>query len=403
MSDQSRLHKSVDYFLSFGAFPGESITQRGRRRIVVGYAWIGSAITLGPIALDFLVGMPLVAFFNSLIIVVVVPGLFLMKAKPHLFGAITNVIMMIVFSIQLVVTALLGGLWPSGLTVLFGLIIVLAAAIAFSPRATAWWFAAFTASIIYAAWIPNWVDARYIIEDPTADAVLNITVTASLTLAVVLYFARQRDRFQRQSDDLLHNILPDEIADRLKTDITMIADQFDEASVLFADVVDFTPMSADMSPTELVGLLNSLFSVFDAFVAELGIENIKTAGDEYMVAAGVPKPRADHAQAAADLALRMRDHLAANRIAGHRIEMRIGIHSGPLVAGIIGTRKFSYDLWGDTVNTASRMESEGVIGSIQVSTATYELIRNEYVFTPRGTVTVKGKGDMETFILVSRN
>jgi adenylate cyclase len=122
-----------------------------------------------------------------------------------------------------------------------------------------------------------------------------------------------------------------------------------------------------------------------------------------MVAAGVPKPRADHAQAAADLALRMRDHLAANRIAGHRIEMRIGIHSGPLVAGIIGTRKFSYDLWGDTVNTASRMESEGVIGSIQVSTATYELIRNEYVFTPRGTVTVKGKGDMETFILVSRN
>jgi adenylate cyclase len=403
MSDQSRLHKSVDYFLSFGAFPGESITQRGRRRIVVGYAWIGSAITLGPIALDFLVGMPLVAFFNSLIIVVVVPGLFLMKAKPHLFGAITNVIMMIVFSIQLVVTALLGGLWPSGLTVLFGLIIVLAAAIAFSPRATAWWFAAFTASIIYAAWIPNWVDARYIIEDPTADAVLNITVTASLTLAVVLYFARQRDRFQRQSDDLLHNILPDEIADRLKTDITMIADQFDEASVLFADVVDFTPMSADMSPTELVGLLNSLFSVFDAFVAELGIEKIKTAGDEYMVAAGVPKPRADHAQAAADLALRMRDHLAANRIAGHRIEMRIGIHSGPLVAGIIGTRKFSYDLWGDTVNTASRMESEGVIGSIQVSTATYELIRNEYVFTPRGTVTVKGKGDMETFILVSRN
>ena len=134
---QSRLRRSVEYFLSFGAFPGESIAQRGRRRIVVGYAWIGSAITLGPIAQDLFAGMPLVAFFNSLIIVAAIPGLFLMKAKPHLFGAITNVLLMIVFWIQLAVTALLGGLWASGLTVLFGLIFVLAAAIALSPRATA--------------------------------------------------------------------------------------------------------------------------------------------------------------------------------------------------------------------------------------------------------------------------
>ncbi|MGI9584450.1 MAG: adenylate/guanylate cyclase domain-containing protein, partial [Acidimicrobiia bacterium] len=146
-----------------------------------------------------------------------------------------------------------------------------------------------------------------------------------------------------------------------------------------------------------------LFSVFDAFVADLGIEKIKTAGDEYMVAAGVPQPRADHAQAAAALALRMRDHVATNRIAGHHIKMRIGIHSGPLVAGIIGTDKFSYDLWGDTVNTASRMESEGVPGLIQTSAATHVLIRNDFVLSPRGTVTVKGKGHMKTFILVARN
>lgn len=396
------LQRSVDYFLSFGAFQGESITQRGRRRIFVGYAWIGSVATVGPIARDLFAGMPWVAFLKSLIIVVTIPGLFLMKAKPHLFAVIANVALMIAFSTQLATTALLGGLWASGLVVLFGLIIVLAAAIALSPRATAWWFVAFIASIIYAALIPNWMDARYIVESPAADAVLNIIVTGSLTLAVVLYFARQRDRFQKQSDDLLHNILPDEIAIRLKTDNTMIADHFDEASVLFADVVDFTPMSSGMSPTELVGLLNDLFSAFDGFVAELGIEKIKTAGDEYMVAAGVPKPRADHAQAAADLALRMRNHVAANPIAGHHLEMRVGIHSGPLVAGIIGTGKFSYDLWGDTVNTASRMESEGVAGSIQVSSTTYELIRNGYVCTPRGTVAVKGKGDMDTFILVAR-
>ena len=396
------MQRATDYFLSFGAFPGESNTQRGRRRIIVGYAWIGSAITLGPIALDIFVGVPLVAFFNSLIVVTTVVGLFLMKVRPHQFRAILNVVLMFVFSMQLAVTAVLGGLWPSGLTVLFGLVTVLAAAIILSPRATALWFTAFIASVVYAAVIPTWIDPRYIVDDPTADAVLNIAVTASLTLAVVLYFARQRDRFQKQSDDLLHNILPDEIAERLKTNNAMIADHFDEASVLFADVVDFTPMSADMSPAELVGLLNSLFSAFDAFVAELGIEKIKTVGDEYMVAAGVPKRRADHAQAAADLALRMRDYIAATRIEGHDIKMRIGIHSGPVVAGIIGTGKFSYDLWGDTVNTASRMESGGVAGSIQVSAATHKLLRNEYAFTPRGSVAVKGKGDMQTYILLAR-
>jgi guanylate cyclase len=400
MADQSRLNRFVERFLSFGAFPDESVTERGRRRIFVGYAWFGIAITIGPVAYDLSAGMPWVAFFESLIIVFGVPGLFLIRARPHLFRAITNLALMVVFTIQLAVTALLGGLWLSGLAVLLGLIIVLAAAIALSVRAAIWWFVAFIASLIYAVVIPHWIDARYVIDDPTADAVLNISVTGLLTLAVVLYFARQRDRFQKQSDDLLHNILPDEIADRLKADNTMIADHFDDASVLFADVVDFTPMSAGMMPTELVGLLNTLFSVFDGFVDDLRLEKIKTAGDEYMVAAGVPTPRTDHAQAAADLALRMRDYVAANPIAGHRLEMRIGIHSGPVVAGIIGTGKFSYDLWGDTVNTASRMESSGVPGSIQVSAATYRLIRHQYDCTPRGTVAVKGKGDLETFILV---
>ena len=403
MADQSRLNRFVEYFLSFGAFPGESVTERGRRRIFVGYAWFGIAITIGPVAFDLRAGMPWVAFFESLIIALGVPGLFLIKAKPRLFGAVTNLALMVVFTIQLAVTALLGGLWPSGLAVLLGLIIVLAAAIALSLRAALWWIVAFIVSLIYAAVIPHWMDARYVIDDPTVDAVLNISVTGLLTLAVVLYFARQRDRFQKQSDDLLHNILPDEIADRLKVDNTMIADHFDDASVLFADVVDFTPMSAGMTPTELVGLLNTLFSVFDGFVDELGLEKIKTAGDEYMVAAGVPTPRTDHAQAAADLALRMRDYVAANPIAGHRLEMRIGIHSGPVVAGIIGTGKFSYDLWGDTVNTASRMESNGVPGSIQVSATTYGLIRHQYNCTPRGTVAVKGKGELETFILVGHS
>ncbi len=218
---------------------------------------------------------------------------------------------------------------------------------------------------------------------------------------VLVYFIRQRDRFQRESDDLLRNILPDEIATRLKTDASMIADDFPQGSVLFADVVGFTPMSADMTPPQLVGLLNSVFTKFDEFVEELGLEKIKTVGDEYMVAAGVPIPRPDHAEAIADLALRIRDYVAIHHFDGHRLQLRIGINSGPVVAGIIGTHKFSYDLWGDTVNTASRMESEGIPGQIQVTPATRELLAgNGYRFEPRGTIEVKGKGPMQTWLLV---
>ncbi len=172
--------------------------------------------------------------------------------------------------------------------------------------------------------------------------------------------------------------------------------------MLFADIVDFTPMSAGMNPAQIIELLNDVFATFDGFVEELALEKIKTVGDEYMVAAGVPHERPDHAHAIAELALRMRDYTEANEFDGHAIRMRIGINSGPLVAGVVGTRKFSYDVWGDTVNTASRMESGGIPGVIQVTGATYDLIRDQFVCEPRGVVTVKGKGDMKTYLLAAR-
>jgi guanylate cyclase len=236
-------------------------------------------------------------------------------------------------------------------------------------------------------------------DDGIAQTVVGVTV---FLFAGMAYFVRQRDRSQTESDELLHNILPDEIARRLKADRTMIADDYESASVLFADVVNFTPMSARMSPPELVGLLNTLFSAFDRFVDELGLEKIKTVGDAYMVAAGVPVARPDHAHAVAALALRIRDHTENHKFDGHDLSMRIGINSGPLVAGIVGTHKFAYDLWGDVVNTASRMESTGVPGSIQITQATHEIIRDDFVCEPRGVVSVKGKGDMSTYILVSK-
>src|SRR5262249_29624894 len=151
-------------------------------------------------------------------------------------------------------------------------------------------------------------------------------------------------------------------AAQLKDQPGTIASNVPSASVLFADVVGFTPMSATMSPDQLVRLLDELFGTFDGFVAELELEKIKTVGDAYMVAAGVPEARPDHAKAIAELALRIRDHVATNLVDGRRLALRIGVSSGPLTAGVIGTHKFSYDLWGDTVNTASRMESEGIPG-----------------------------------------
>jgi class 3 adenylate cyclase len=218
----------------------------------------------------------------------------------------------------------------------------------------------------------------------------------------MVYFVRQRDRFQKESDDLLHNILPEQIANRLKAGDATIADSFESASVLFVDVVEFTPLSSGMTPHELVGLLDSLFTTFDGFVEELGLEKIKTVGDAYMVASGVPELREDHAEAIADLALQIRDHVSAHDFEGHKLRVRIGINSGPVVAGIIGRHKFSYDLWGDVVNTASRMEAHGVPGTIQVTASTYGLIRNKFVCEPRGLISVKGKGEMEAYFLVSR-
>ncbi len=284
---------------------------------------------------------------------------------------------------------------------MFNLLIVLAALLALGYRAASWWFAAFVGSVVYAALIHNRIDPVYE-PRPTSVAAWNLIATGAITFVVTVYFVRQRDRFQKQSDDLLHNILPDEIAARLKANVSMVADSSESASVLFADVVDFTPMSAGMSAADLVALLNHIFTTFDAFVDELGIEKIKTVGDEYMVASGVPVPRKDHAEAVADLALRMRDHVASKKFEGRRIHLRIGINSGPVVAGIIGTHKFAYDLWGDVVNTASRMQSEGLPGSIQISGTTFSLIEDRFVCERRGLIRVKGKGEMDTYILISK-
>lgn len=206
---------------------------------------------------------------------------------------------------------------------------------------------------------------------------------------------------QHKSESLLLNILPPEIARVLKNENRIIAEQCEHASILFADVVNFTPMSERLSPAGLVSLLDELFSQFDNLVDEYNLEKIKTIGDCYMVAAGVPRPRPDHAHALVRLALDMQEYVSQNEIQGHRLQLRVGIHSGPVVAGVIGRRKFSYDLWGDAVNTASRMESHGASGAIQVTRSTFELIQDEFVCEPHGQINVKGKGQMDVWYVLS--
>ena len=248
---------------------------------------------------------------------------------------------------------------------------------------------------------------------PERLAVLRAILLGGLfaTLAACAHYARRAtliaearlDRAHRRSEELLLNILPPSIAGRLKLGGDTIADGFPGVTVLFADIVGFTRLAARLPPERIVHLLNELFCQFDDLVDRLGLEKIKTIGDCYMVAGGLPEPRADHAEAIAELALAMQGIVAALATrTGEPLAVRIGLHSGPVVAGVIGKRKFIYDLWGDTVNTASRMESHGLPGAIQLTEASRALLAGKFALRARGVVEVKGKGEMTTWLLEGR-
>lgn len=240
--------------------------------------------------------------------------------------------------------------------------------------------------------------------------VMNISGVATILYIVMRYFQTQKERVlealeieQARSEKLLLNILPESVAERLKANEERIADSHAVVTILFADLVDFTKLSAKLPPAELVDLLNNVFSEFDRLATRYGLEKIKTIGDAYMAVAGAPNARSDHAQAVAEMALEMQTVLAdvASRT-GKNLMMRIGINSGPVVAGVIGHTKFSYDLWGDTVNLASRMEQSSLPNCIQVTRATHMLLEEDYIFESRGTIPLKGKGKTEAYILKSR-
>jgi adenylate cyclase len=227
----------------------------------------------------------------------------------------------------------------------------------------------------------------------------NIFATTAIALGMVLYIDGERVRARAESEALLVNILPRPVADRLKKGERVIADHYDAVTVLFADLVDFTPLAAREPPAAVVEMLNGIFDRFDTLVEQHELEKIKTIGDAYMVVAGAPEARPDHAAVMVELALAMHAAIASGGPSPSRaIQMRTGIASGPVVAGVIGHRKFSYDVWGSAVNFASRMETSGVAGMIQVHESTWRLCHDLYRFTPRE-VDVKGIGTIRTYVL----
>jgi guanylate cyclase len=311
--------------------------------------------------------------------------------------------LLLILLLPFLLMAALGGFVNGSAVVLWALISPLGALLFDEPHHAPRWFLAFLGLVVLSGFLQPYVRLTNNLSPALVlfFFVINLIGVGSLAFLMVFYFVGQKNAFQARSEALLLNILPKEIAAILKNENRIIADHFDGASILFADMVGFTPLSVELAPAAMVELLNEVFSHFDALVDKYGLEKIRTIGDSYMVASGVPRPRPDHAPALARLALEMRDFCQTHTFQnGRRVGFRIGLNSGPLVAGVIGRKKFIYDIWGDAVNTASRMESHGSAGKIQITRATYELIKDEFVCEPRGTVNVKGKGEMDVWYVV---
>ena len=300
----------------------------------------------------------------------------------------------------------LGGFVTGSAVALWAFTSPLGALLFVGPRQAVRWFVGFAALVAVSVAIDPVVSARAPdVPDGVVLAFFGLNVLAVTATAYLLlqYFVRARDREQARSEALLLNVLPGPVATRLKRGEGVIADAHDAVTVLFADIVGFTPLSERLPPEAVVALLDRVFARWDALALHHGVEKIKTIGDAYMVAAGIPLPRDDHAEVIAEVALAMREEMEACAAAtGLPLEVRIGMETGPVVAGVIGRAKFSYDLWGDTVNTASRMETYAPPGAIQVTERVHDRLRHAYELQPRGTIDVKGKGQMSAHLLVAR-
>ncbi|MFF0341321.1 adenylate/guanylate cyclase domain-containing protein [Kribbella sp. NPDC004875] len=393
-----------------GARAEDSYDERLRQGTLIFSAVLVAAICTIWVMTYLAYGDPVSAAIPACYQVITVIGLVVLaRTRRFVMFRTTQLVAILVLPALLQIS--LGGFVASSGMILWAMLAPLAALALLGTRRAVPWLVAFFAELVALAL----VDARLrpsVPELPTGFVVtflvLNVAGLMVSSYVMLGYFVEQRERAHRdlqaereRSERLLLNVLPEPIAERLKADPGVIAEHYDGVSVLFADIAGFTARAAVMAAAEVVNLLDQVFSAFDRIADAEGVEKIKTIGDAYMLAGGLPNPRPDHLAAVARTALALRDEVA--RIAAQPgqewLAVRIGIDSGPVVAGVIGRRKFIYDLWGDTVNTASRMESHGRPGEIQLTERVAAALGPEFVVRPRGVIDVKGKGPMPTFLL----
>jgi guanylate cyclase len=322
-------------------------------------------------------------------------------ARTRSFDVFRTLQLLLILLLPFLLQLALGGFVPASAVILWSLLCPFGALVFDDVRSAVRWFVLFVVLVALSPFLGTRATNALPLGLVTLFFVLNIATVSSVVFLLLATFVHQLDRERARSEGLLLNVLPKSIADRLKRRPGIIADAYDEATILFADVVNSTPLTRELSPRDMVSLLDEYVGYFDQLALQHGLEKIRTIGDNWMGVAGVPLGRDDHARRAARMALGMLDHIRERQRSDARcLEFRIGLNSGPVVGGVIGRSKFVFDIWGDPVNLASRMESTGVPGRIQVGPDTRALLEREFVLEPRGTVEIKGRGPMETWFLV---
>jgi class 3 adenylate cyclase len=392
---------AVIRFLDLGTRPDDDPDLRVRKRATVGTIVATIFAALAYLVLGVATDRPGIWTFAIVQLAMQASLLVYLRGT----GSLTPVVVVVLIA-GLVITGsgvvAFGGLQQSNGNLVLAVLVPMGAVLLLGRRAALPAFLAYAVLVMGAA-LTNTALRTSLPIAPELGAALyamNLLVAGAIGLALVTFIDGERLHARAQSEALLLNVLPRAIVDRLQSGETVIADHCPEVTVLFSDVVDFTPFSERTSAERVVRVLDDLFTGIDELAERYRLEKIKTIGDAYMVVAGVPEARPDHAAVMLQMALAM--HAVADAqpdIDGHRLQLRTGIATGPVVAGVIGRRKFSYDLWGDTVNTASRMESSGIPGCIQVTEATWRLVKDRYPWQVREGVEVKGKGPMTTYLL----
>lgn len=384
--------------------PQDTESERLRKVVTTSGVISGVFATVVWAIILYLIGFQTIGIILAIVSLIFIIDIVLVF-KTRNFELFYNIVLILTMLNPFVMQFLLGGFARSGFVSLWALMAIMGPLLVLDKKKAYLWLSIFVVLMLTSALLDEKASQ---IGANISDFVRTIIFTWNgIFISLMLFFVFQYvfqeiEAARNRADTLLLNILPASIADRLKRNPQTIADKYEEVSILFADIVDSTRLAAEADPVDVVKVLNKIFGDFDKLAEKYQLEKIKTIGDAYMVAAGLPEFRADHCEAILLCAIEMLDviekHTAWN---GEPIKLRIGINTGPVVAGVIGTKKFIYDLWGDTVNVASRMESNGLINSIHVTEAVRQKLSGLYKFDPREPIYIKGKGQMSTYVLVN--